>query len=570
MPTKLVIVGGVAAGASAATKARREDELAEIVLIEKGPYVSYANCGLPYYISGEIEDRGKLLVTTPQVFEKRFNVKVLLRNEAVGINLHQRTLEVRDLEKSQTIELPYDALILAPGAAPIVPPFPGKDAPNFFQLRNVPEADGLYEFLSVHKPKRALVVGGGFIGLECAEAFARRGLEVTLVEKLEHVLPNLDEDMAAYVEGALEEIGVRLVLGRGVQAFEKNDQGVIVKAFLEGGDALECDLVLLAIGVRPDTKLAKEAGIAVGETGAIKVNDRMETSVPGVFAAGDAVESLNLVTGKSGWFALAGPANQQGRVAGANAVGKDLRFKGTLGTFIVRAGKAVAAKTGLSEKEALKEGYDVCKVLIHPGHHAGYYPGAKSLHMKVLAEKGTARLLGAQIVGEEGVDKRIDVLSTALFLKATIQDLGDLNLAYAPPFGSARDPVNQAGLVGSHLVSGEIDSYDPVRAAKGGNGDDDGVVFLDVRAPKEFEEEHISGAINVPLSVLRQSMDKLKEVVGEKQAVLYCGVGYRSYLAYRALKHRGIQGLKALLGGFASFKALQGKAQMEAKNGNES
>ena len=570
MSTKLVIVGGVAAGASAATKARREDELAEIILVEKGPYVSYANCGLPYYVSGEIGDRGKLLVTTPQVFEKRFNVKVLLRNEAVGINLHQRTLEVRDLEKSQTIELPYDALILAPGAAPIVPPFPGKDAPNFFQLRNVPDADGLYELLSVRKPKRALVVGGGFIGLECAEAFARRGLEVTLVEKLEHVLPNLDEDMAAYVEGALEEIGVRLVLGRGVQAFEKNDQGFIVKAFLEGGDAIECDLVLLAIGVRPDAKLAKEAGIAIGETGAIKVNDRMETSVPGVFAAGDAVESLNLVTGRPGWFALAGPANQQGRVAGANAVGKDLRFKGTLGTFIVRAGKAVAAKTGLSEKEALKEGYDVCKVLIHPNHHAGYYPGAKPLHMKVLAEKGTGRLLGAQIVGEEGVDKRIDVLSSALFFKANVQDLADLNLAYAPPFGSARDPVNQAGLVGSHLVSGEIDSYDPVRAARGSDSDKDSVVFLDVREPKEFEEEHIPEAINVPLSVLRQSVDKLKEVLGEKQAVLYCNVGYRSYLAYRALKHRGIQGLKGLLGGFASFKVLQEKAQMEAKNGNES
>lgn len=568
MATKLVVVGGVAAGASAATKARREDDHAEIVLVEKGPYVSYANCGLPYYISTEIEDRRKLLITTPQVFEKRFNVKVLLRHEALGINLHQRRLEVRDLDKNQTRDLPFDALILAPGASPVVPQFPGKDAPNLFQLRNVPDADALYEFLSVHKPKRALVIGGGFIGVECAEAFIHRGLEVTLVEKLDHVLPNLDEDMALYIEDALGQMGVRLILRKGVQAFEKDEQGLIVKAFLEGGEAIDCDLVLLSIGIRPDIRLAKEAGIEIGETGAIKVNDRMETSFPEVFAAGDAVESLNIVTGKPGWFALAGPANQQGRVAGANAVGKDLRFKGTLGTFIVRVGKAVAAKTGLSQKDALKDGYDVCKVLIHPNHHAGYYPGAKSLHMKVLAEKGTGKLLGAQIVGEEGVDKRIDVLATALFFGANVQDLGDLNLAYSPPFGGARDPVNQVGLVGSHLISGEVEAYDPVRAARG--NEKDGVVFLDVREPNEFEKDHIPEAINMPLSILRQSVDRLKDLLGKNQAVLYCNVGYRSYLAYKALQQRGIQGLKGLLGGFTSFNVLRGRTQMEAENESES
>ena len=568
MATKLVVVGGVAAGASAATKARREDDHAEIVLVEKGPYVSYANCGLPYYISTEIEDRRKLLITTPQVFEKRFNVKVLLRHEALGINLHQRRLEVRDLDKNQTRDLPFDALILAPGASPVVPQFPGKDAPNLFQLRNVPDADALYEFLSVHKPKRALVIGGGFIGVECAEAFIHRGLEVTLVEKLDHVLPNLDEDMALYIEDALGQMGVRLILRKGVQAFEKDEQGLIVKAFLEGGEAIDCDLVLLSIGIRPDIRLAKEAGIEIGETGAIKVNDRMETSFPEVFAAGDAVESLNIVTGKPGWFALAGPANQQGRVAGANAVGKDLRFKGTLGTFIVRVGKAVAAKTGLSQKDALKDGYDVCKVLIHPNHHAGYYPGAKSLHMKVLAEKGTGKLLGAQIVGEEGVDKRIDVLATALFFGANVQDLGDLNLAYSPPFGGARDPVNQVGLVGSHLISGEVEAYDPVRAARG--NEKDGVVFLDVRESNEFEKDHIPEAINMPLSILRQSVDRLKDLLGKNQAVLYCNVGYRSYLAYKALQQRGIQGLKGLLGGFTSFNVLRGRTQMEAENESES
>lgn len=570
MPRKVVIVGGVAAGASAATKARREDEFAEIVLLEKGPYVSFANCGLPYYISGEIESRDKLIVTTPQMLEKRFNIKVLLRHEALGIDTNRHTVEVKDLEKNQLKELSYSSLILAPGAASIVPPFPGKDAPNFFQLRTIPDADTLYDFLSLEKPKRALVVGGGFIGLECLEAFMRRGLEVTLVEKLPHVLPNLDEDMAAYVEEGIRGLGARLILGKGVQAFERDDGGKIVKAFLEDGEAIECDLVLLAIGVRPDIRLAKEAGIEIGETGAIRVNDRMETSIPGIFAAGDAVESLNLVTGKPGWFALAGPANQQGRVAGANAVGKDLRFKGTLGTFIVRVGKTVAAKTGLSEKEARKEGIEVAKVLIHPRHHAGYYPGAKPLHMKVLAEKGTGRLLGAQVVGEEGVDKRIDVIATALFFGGRIQDLGDLSLAYAPPFGAARDPVNQAGLVGSHLVEGEMEVYDPLRAVKG-KEDNPGSerVFLDVREPKEFQAGHIPGAWNVPLSSLRQNLDHLGEILKDKEAILYCSVGYRSYLAYRALKSRGFQKLKELLGGIISYNAFKGEMDKEDVNGND-
>jgi len=550
MPKRVLIVGGVAAGASAATKARREDEEAEICLFERGPYVSFANCGLPYYISGEINHMEDLLVVTPKRLEDRFNLQVFVNHAVRRVDPKKRQIYVEDLERGGIKTHSYDSLILAPGAYPIAPPFPGRDAPNFFMLRTIPDAEDLKKFIDEREPKRALIVGGGFIGLEALEAFTARGIGVTLVEMLPHVLPNMDPETTVHVEEEMSRMGAKIILGNGVKSFEKDSSGLIKKTILENGRRIACDLVLLSIGVRPDVKLAKESGVEMGATGAIKVNDRMETSVRGIFAAGDAVESLNLVTGKPGWFALAGPANQQGRVAGANAVGKDLRFRGTLGTFIVRIGKIVAAKTGLSEREAQTEGYDFITVLNHPMHHATYYPGAKTLHMKLVAEKGSGRVLGAQVVGEEGVDKRIDVLATAIFFGAKIGDLGDLNLAYAPPFGAARDPVNQAGLVGSHLISGEVEAYHPVRA-KDQDGED--VVFLDVRTPKEWEKGTIPNALKIPVDELRKSLPEVKAKIRGRCVVPYCMEGYRSYIAYRMLKQKSVECVKNYAGGYLSY-----------------
>jgi len=501
---RIVIIGGVAAGASAAAKARREDEEAEIIMFERGPYISFANCGLPYYIGGEIEKREDLMVWEARAFEKRYNVKVYTEHEAKSIDALNKTVEVEDLKSGERKRWSYDKLIYAPGAKPIALPFfRGK---NLFTLRDIPDADAIKSYIESEKPKKALIIGAGFIGLEVTEALVKRGLKVTVVELMPQVLPNMDADIASYVEKELNDIGVNVVLNRGVKDFVL-EGGEIREAILDNGEKIPCDLVFASIGVKPDIELAKSAGIETGSRG-VMVNDRMETSAKDVFAAGDAVESLNMVTGKPSWVALAGPANQQGRVAGANAAGGDMRYKGTLGTFIIRAGSMIAAKTGLSEREAEKEGYDLFPVYAHPQSHAEYYPGAETLHMKLIVER-KGRILGAQIVGKAGVDKRIDVIATAIYFGADIGDLEHLNLAYAPPFGSARDPVNIAGMVGSHILDGSVE---PCYT----KGDE---IFVDVRTEKEYRRGHVEGAVRVPVDELR---DRLNELDKKETYAVYC------------------------------------------------
>ena len=533
---RIVAIGGVAAGASAAAKARRENEDAEIIILEKGPYISFANCGLPYYIGGEIENKKDLIIWSAKKFEKMYNVRVFVKREVRDIDPENKEIEVEGLRNKKTERLSYDRLIYAPGATSIsLPFFRGK---NLFALRDLPDAVRIRDFVEREKPQTALIIGAGFIGLEVVEAFVRRGLRVTLVELMPQVLPNMDPDIAGYVEKELRDMGVDVRLNRGVKDFVLREDSII-EALLDNGEKIPCDLVFASIGVKPGTKLAMKAGIELGKKG-IRVNERMETSVKDIFAAGDIVESIDMVTGKPAWVALAGPANQQGRVAGANAAGGNLKFRGTLGTFIIRVGGMAAAKTGLSEIEAKKEGYDFFPVHLHPPNHAGYYPGAETLNMKIVVEKG-GRILGAQIAGRSGVDKRIDVLSTAIFFGADIRDLEHLNLAYAPPFGSARDPVNMAGLVGSHLVNGEVE---PCYARNGG-------LFLDVRTDKEWESKHVENAIHMPMDVIRERIGELDR---SRAMVTYCREGYRSYLAYRILKQRGFH-VKNYVGGYLTYLA---------------
>lgn len=539
---QIVIIGGVAAGASAAAKARRENEDVEITIFEKGQYISFANCGLPYYLSGEIEKKKDLLVWEAKRFEKRYNVRVYAEHEVVRIDAEKREVEVKDLNSNEKKRYGYDKLIYATGARPVSLPF--FRGSNLFMLRDVPDAERMRSFIEEKRPQRALVIGAGFIGLETAEALVRRGLNVTVVELMPRVLPNMDADIAIYMEKELRAMGVDVILKRSVKDFIMEDD-VIREALLDNGERVKCDLVFASVGVKPEIELAKSAGIEIGNRG-IKVNERMETNVKGIYAAGDCVESKNIVTGKPAWIALAGPANQQGRVAGANAAGSDLSYRGTLGTFIIRAGSMVAAKTGLSENEAKNEGYDLFPVYTHPQSHAEYYPGAKTLHMKLIVERD-GRILGAQIAGEDGVDKRIDVIATAIYFGANIRDLEHLNLAYAPPFGSARDPVNLAGMVGSHIVDGSVK---PCYV-------ENGETFIDVRTEREYKHGHADGAINIPVDNLRD-----RELERDREYVVYCREGYRSYLAYRILKHRGFR-VKNYVGGYITYAS---KKDVEEKS----
>ncbi|MEC4674448.1 MAG: FAD-dependent oxidoreductase, partial [Nitrospirota bacterium] len=492
MSLKIVIIGGVAGGASAAAKARRTNEEAEITVFEKGLYVSFANCGLPYYVGEIISDRGELLLQTPEKFWKRFRVSVKVRHEVLAIKRDQKHVTVKCLETDEVLIHPYDKLILAPGAGAIVPNIPGIQADNIFTVKTVPDSDAIKSFLAKHRPSKALVIGGGFIGLETAEALKQRGLAVTVVEKAPNILPAFDQDMADLVAFHLREQGVDLIVSDSIQAFvEKRNLAYEVQ--LESGRHLSLDLAILSIGVRPELKLAREAGLEIGETGGIVVNKRQQTSDPDIYAAGDAVETHHLVTGKPSRIPLAGPANKQGRVAGANAAGGDLHFSGALGTAIVETMGIIAAKTGLSEREAQTNGYDYFVSVTHPLDHAGYYPGAEPLHMKLIAEKKSGKLLGAQIIGEQGVDKRIDVLATALTAGLGVEDLEHLDLAYAPQFNSAKGPVIMAGFVAANTLRGEVATITGEELKKK-LAMNQPIQLLDVRTHEEFREEHIPQA----------------------------------------------------------------------------
>lgn len=538
-PRRIVIVGGVAGGASAAAKARRVDEHAEIHVFERGPYISFANCGLPYFISGEIDERAKLIVMTPERFWSRSRIHAHVNHEVLSIDRAARTVRVKGPDGAER-DVPYDKLVLSQGAQPIVPPIPGVELPHVFTLRDIPDMDRIAAFVNEQKPKRAVVIGGGFIGLEVAEAFHHRGIHVTVVERNPHILPLLDRDMAIHLQNEVRRPDFEFKPDANATRFTAS--GVE----FSDGTTLDADLVLLSVGVKAEVELAKAAGLEIGVTGGVKTNGRMESSDPNIYAVGDAAETMHALTGARARIALAGPANRQGRIAGANAAGARLVYPGALGTSIVRVRQMTAGFTGLNSAQAAKAGFSFFTSLTRDPSHAHYYPGAKPVLIKVIAEEGTGRLLGAQVLGERGVDKRVDVLATAIAGKLSVFDLETLDLAYAPPFGSANDPINTAGFVASHIARGDIATVAPETWKP------DGEFLLDVRDPDELEElGQLPGAVNIPLAELR---DRLGELPRDRQIVTYCQKGQRGYLAACALHGHGFEHVANLRGGFAQAK----------------
>jgi NADPH-dependent 2,4-dienoyl-CoA reductase/sulfur reductase-like enzyme/rhodanese-related sulfurtransferase len=548
MTTRLLIIGGVAGGATAAARARRLDEKAEITLLERGPYVSYANCGLPYYIAGEIEDRAKLLLQTPESFHARYRVTTHINTEALAIDAKGRRVRVRGPEGERWVE--YDKLILAQGGNPISPPLPGADGPHVFAMWTVPDTDRIQRFVTDERPKSAVVVGGGFIGLEMAEAFQHRGIATTVVELLPTVMAVMDRAFGVAIAKELEANRVSVVTGVGVKAIHASDKTVE----LSDGRKIPAELVLFSVGVRPELALAKTAGLTLGATGALVVDDRMRTSDPDIYAAGDMLEVLHKVSGKKVRLPLAGPANRQGRIAASNALGRDMRYAGALGTSVVKVFEATAGSTGLTEKGAREAGFDVGVAIVHKEHHAGYYPGAKELSLQLVYDRKTARLLGGQVFGHEGVDKRIDVLATALQGKLTLHDLAEVDLAYAPPYSSANDPVNLAAFVGLNDISGDSPLVTAAQL-KAELASAKPPLVLDVRTRAEHARSHLVGAVQIGVNDLRDEIAKLPR---DRRIVTHCRVGFRGHLALRILKGLGFEDVANLTGGYLSLVAEGG------------
>ncbi len=544
---KVVIVGGVAGGATAAARIRRLDEQAEIVVFERSGYISYANCGLPYFIGDAITDPEDLTLQTPESFYSRFRTEMKVRHEVTAIHPDRKTVSVKNLETGEEFEENYDKLILSPGAKPTQPRVPGTGLDRVFTLRTVEDTFRIKAYINKHHPKSAVLAGGGFIGLELAENLRELGMEVTIVQRPRQLMNPFDPDMAALIHGEMRRNGVRLVLGRTVEGFAEKDGGVDV--LLKDGAPLHAGMVVLAIGVTPDTALAKDAGLALGIRDSIVVNERMETSVPDIYAVGDAVQVKHAVTGQDALISLAGPANRQGRIAADNVCGGDSRYSGSQGSSVIKVFGLTAAVTGISETNARKAGLDVDKVILSPMSHAGYYPGGKLMTMKVVFEKGTYRLLGAQIVGSEGVDKRIDVLAAAIHggMKAT--GLKELDLAYAPPYSSAKDPVNMAGFMIDNIARGILRQWfleDLDRLPRDGS-----VTLLDVRTAGEYGGGHIDGFRNIPVDELRERLD---EVEPGKPVYVICQSGLRSYIACRILAGYGYEAYN-FAGGFRFYNA---------------
>jgi len=547
--TKLIIVGGVAGGATAAARARRVDEEAEIILLERGEYISFANCGLPYYVGEVIKKRRDLLVTTPEAFRSRYRIDVRIFHEVTAIDRGNKRITVRNLRSGETYEEGYDKLILAPGAEPLRPPLPGIDLEGIYNLRNIPDSDRIKEVVDRKRPETAVVVGGGFIGLEMVENLVLRGVGTVVVEMADQVLPPLDKEMARLVQIHLESKGVVCRLGSGVKGFDRRGERLVVS--LADGTEIPCDLVILSIGVRPENRLAKECGLALGPSGGIRVNSALQTSDPDIYAVGDAVEVTEFLTGFPLISALAGPANKQARLAADNALGRREIYRGTQRTSIVKVFDLSVASTGLSEKALAAYRLPYLTSYTYSGSHASYYPGAETLAIKLLFSPGTGKVLGAQIVGKEGVDKRIDVLATAGRGGMTVFDLEELELAYAPPFSSAKDPVNIAGFVAANQIKGDMETILPGELAQ---ADPDAFVLLDVRTAMEVRMlGALQGAIHIPIDELR---DRLKELDRGKTYVIYCAVGQRAYLGYRILKQNGFR-VKNLSGGYETFKLFQ-------------
>ncbi|EJG0025685.1 TPA: FAD-dependent oxidoreductase [Vibrio alginolyticus] len=562
--SKIVIIGGVAGGASAAARARRLSEDAEIIMFERGPFVSFANCGLPYHIGGDIQERSKLLLQTPESFLARFNVDVRVMNEVVSINRQDKTVTVNNLLDGSEYQESYDFLLLSPGAGPVVPPIPGIDNPLTHSLRNIPDMDRIIKTIETNKVEHATVVGGGFIGLEMMEAFHQLGIKTTLVEMADQVMTPVDREMAGFAHAEIREKGIDLKLGVALESvkFVPNehvasfDSGESEKhQHLEGeleltlnnGERLTTDILIMAIGVRPETKLAKEAGLEIGALGGIYTNEYMQTSDPSIYAVGDAVEEKDFVTGEQTLVPLAGPANRQGRIAADNMLGRQETYQGTQGTAICKIFDLAVASTGKNEKQLKRENIAYEKVYVHTASHASYYPGAETVSFKMLFDPVTGKILGAQAVGKDGVDKRIDVMAVAQRAGMTVEQLQHLELTYAPPYGSAKDVINQAAFVANNIIKGDATAihYDEMDSLT------EDQLLLDVRNPGELESVgYLEGAINIPVDQLRRRMHELPK---DKEIVIYCQVGLRGNVAYRQLVNNGYKA-RNLIGGYRTLK----------------
>jgi NADPH-dependent 2,4-dienoyl-CoA reductase/sulfur reductase-like enzyme/rhodanese-related sulfurtransferase len=545
---KLVIVGGVAGGASAAARARRLSEEAQIILIERGPDVSFANCGLPYYIGGEITDRAKLLVATPARLRARLNLDVRVRSSVEAINRPSKTVRIRELESGREYDESYDKLILAPGAAPIRPPLEGIDLPGIYTLRNLQDMDRIKLKLD-HSLQHAVVVGAGFIGLEMVENLVLRGITVTLVELQDQILPPLDKEMTTPIVEALAEKGVEVLLSESAESFQLQPDGSLAIS-LKSGRRLLAGTVILGVGVRPENRLAIDAKLDVGPRGGIRVNAYLQTSDPDIYAVGDAIEVQDFVLKMPTQVPLAGPANRQGRIAADNIFGRDVKYRGTQGTAIVGLFGQTVAMTGTSEKSLKRAGRPYRAIYIHPANHAGYYPGAEPMTLKVLFEPETGKILGAQAVGGAGVDKRIDVLAVAIQAGMTVFDLEEVELCYAPQFGSAKDPLNMAGFVAAGMLRGDHPQIDVATFLS--FPPENRPILLDVRTGEEFSAGHIAGAAHIPIDELRE---RLAELPRDRQIAVYCQVGQRGYLATRLLRQSGFDALN-ISGGYQSYCML--------------
>jgi len=545
---KVIIVGGVAGGATAAARLRRLDEHAEICVYERTGYISYANCGLPYYIGGVIEDPDELTLQTPESFFSRFRVNMHVRHEVTAIDPAAKTVRVKNLDSGEEFTDSYDKLLLSPGAKPSMPPVPGTGLERVFTLRTVEDTFRIKSFVDSAHPRSAVIAGGGFIGLEMAENLRAMGMDITIVQRPNQLMSPLDRDLASYVHAEARKQGITLRLGESVEGFAAVDEGVEV--LIKDRSPIRADMVILAIGVSPDTALAKSAGLELGIKGSILVNDRMETSVPDIYAVGDAVQVRHSVSGGDALISLAGPANKQGRIAADNICGGDSRYRGSMGSSVLKFFSLTIATTGLNESAAIRAGFDVDKVVLFPMSHAGYYPGGKVMTLKLVFEKSSFRILGAQIVGYEGVDKRIDVIATAIHAGLTAPELRDLDLSYAPPYSSAKDPVNMAGFMADNIARGILKQWhveDEPALPRDGS-----VILLDTRTPGEYARGHAEGFINIPVDELRERIGELER---GKTVYVMCQSGIRSYIACRILSGEGFDA-RNFSGGYRFYEAV--------------
>lgn len=552
MKKKIIIIGGVAGGATAAARLRRISEEVEIIIIERGEHISFANCGLPYYIGGTIKDRKKLLVQTVKGMSERFNLDIRVLSEAIQINSDAKTIVIKNLQTGEIYEESYDKLLLSPGAYPIVSPIPGiEEHESLFTLRNIPDTDKIKNYIDTKQPKKAVIIGAGFIGLEMAENLVDQGIEVTIIQRGNQVMKPLDYEMACILHNHLKEKGVNLILNNPVQSFADRGKKVI----LSDGTEISTNLTLLSIGVKPENHLAITAGLELGERGGIVVNEYLQTSNPDIYAVGDAIEVVDYINGKKTLVPLAGPANRQGRIAANNIMGKKEKYLGTLGTSIAKVFDLTVASVGNNEKTLKRLGIPYEVLHIHPASHATYYPGASPIALKLIFDKETGKIYGAQALGTDGVDKRMDVIATAIRGGLTAEELTTIELSYAPPYSSAKDPVNMAGYVASNLIEGELEhiqwhEVDQIVA--------DGGLLIDVREPKERENGFIEGSINIPLNDLRNHLNKLP---ADQTIYVSCQVGLRGYLACRILKNHGFK-VKNVDGGWKTYSAVFGNKKI--------